>query len=200
MIEVWTASIGHARRPGSATEFARVVLGALLHLKPHLVPLRRSCRRCGSTEHGKPYVLGHPIHFSASAAGNRAAVATGPGPLGIDLVRLADIGPDAAYAILGDEEWASDSRALATLWARKEAILKATGDGLAIDPRDVRVSPPDAAAALLAWPGGSVGGLHVVDFKAPSQDDYVSSVAWLSGPVKGTVAHRDATALLRGRS
>ena len=41
--------------------------------------------------------------------------------------------------------------ARARMWSRKEAILKATGHGLVVDPSQVVVSSPDAPAALLEW-------------------------------------------------
>ena len=196
MIEVWPARgvLGRA----SALALARIVLASRLGLWPDQVPLRRRCRRCGATDHGKPYVEGDAIYFSISSAGDRVTLATAPVPIGIDLVRVATITPDDAGAILAQGEEADDARGLATLWARKEAILKTTGEGLAIDPRFVRVSPPDASAALLAWPAGDTRGVQLRDLHTGVQEGYVSCVAWLSGSGAPIVVHGDATALLKG--
>lgn len=198
MIEVWFARAESPRRNGSAGVLARIVLGSLLGVPPAQVPIRRRCRRCGSTEHGKPYVAGAPIHFSTSSAGGRVAVAAGEVPLGVDLVDVAEIRPETAGAILSPAEQADDPRGLATVWARKEAILKATGDGLSVDPQAVRVSAPDAPAALLSWPLGGVRGVHVVDLDTGSQVGSVSSLAWLSGAGMRVAVHPDATALMEG--
>lgn len=196
MIEVWFARAESPRRNGSARVLARIVLGSLLGVPPAQVPIRRHCSRCGSTEHGKPYVDGDPIHFSASSAGGHIAVAAGGVPLGVDLVDVAEIRPETGRAILSPDEQADDPRGLATVWARKEAILKATGDGLSVDPQAVRVSSPDAPAALLSWPLGGVRGVHVVDLDTGSQVGSLSSLAWLSRAGMQVVVHPDAADLL----
>jgi 4'-phosphopantetheinyl transferase len=196
MIDVWLARSERAR--ACTDSLARAVLGGRLGVPPMEVQIRRRCLRCGATDHGKPYVEGHPIHFSVSSAGDRVAVATASVGVGIDLVRVADMSMDAAGAILAPGEEADDDRELSIVWARKEALLKATGDGLAIDPRSVRVSHPHAPAALLAWPQRTTHGVRLGDLALDPQDGYVSSVAWLSGTGTRIVVHPDATALLKG--
>jgi 4'-phosphopantetheinyl transferase len=52
---------------------------------------------------------------------------------------LAQVGPHDAAA------------GRARVWVRKESVLKATGDGLARDPRLVVVSPPFERARVLGW-------------------------------------------------
>jgi 4'-phosphopantetheinyl transferase len=51
------------------------------------------------------------------------------------------------------------------LWARKEAVLKATGHGLMAAPSDVEVSAPFAPPELLAWrvDPSCVGPVHLAD-------------------------------------
>lgn len=198
MIEVWFTRANSPRRRGSTRAVARVILGSVLGIPPAQVPIRRLCLRCGSPDHGKPYIEGRPVHFTTSAAGDHVAVAVGPVPLGIDLVDVADIGPGVGEVMLSSGEDAADARGLATVWARKEAILKATGDGLSVDPQVIRVSAPDAPAALLAWPDRGIAGIHVVDIDVPSQGGRVSSLAWLSGKRMRVVVHREATARLQG--
>lgn len=95
-------------------------------------------------ENGKP-VLDHgggpPIHFNASLSGELLVVAlTWLGPLGADVERIGPM-PDAmkfAREFFADAEWhalqnlpeASRELAFFKLSTRKEAYLKAKGDGL----------------------------------------------------------------------
>ena len=110
---------------------------------------------------GKPRLAGGPP-FSLSHAGAWALVAFSAGlPVGVDLeprLALPDLGPlaarvmgpgeHAAWAALGpDEREAAFYRA----WTRKEALLKAHGSGLAIEPAlaEVGVGPPGARVVAL---------------------------------------------------
>lgn len=115
----------------------------------------RRCPRCGATTHGVPRVRranGGPVpHLSLSRCRDRVLVAASAiGAIGVDLER-ADA-ETAAHAALtptggappGPEQalTARDPYPVRT-WARTEALLKAAGTGLAVDPRAVRVQ--DAA-------------------------------------------------------
>lgn len=44
-------------------------------------------------------------------------------------------------------------RGFHTYWSRKEALLKATGHGLAAPMTSIHVSAPDEPAAVVAWDG-----------------------------------------------
>ena len=56
------------------------------------------------------------------------------------------------------------------MWVRKEAVLKATGDGLSVDPRRVVVSGPSQPPRLVAWRDGSVepSFVHLTDLELGS--------------------------------
>ena len=56
----------------------------------------------------------------------------------------------------------------ATVWVRKEAILKATGHGLAIDPSRVEVTAPEDPARLVAWRADNppAGPIQLTDLSA----------------------------------
>lgn len=135
----------------------RLAAGALLGLPPERVPVSRACADCGKP-HGRPVIAGGP-ELSVSHSGERVAVAlSGTGPVGVD-VEAYDrrVGPDIAGHVLGpDEPLAEGPGAQAGLlayWTRKEAVLKATGDGLRVPLRDLRLSPPGEPPRLLAWEG-----------------------------------------------
>lgn len=87
----------------------------------------RACRSCGSDRHGKPQVVGAPVHVSLSRAAGLAVVAvTDAGPVGVDV-----------------EPTASTTREVdVATWVRKESIVKATGHGLMVDPDSIDVTAP----------------------------------------------------------
>lgn len=118
------------------------------------VVLTHDCPRCGSHAHGQPRVLPsatirHPAYVSLARAGDLAVVAiTEAGPVGIDVeaIDAADFHDFATVGLHPDE--AADTAAERTrTWVRKEALLKAYGTGLAIDPRAIRLDD----GGLAAW-------------------------------------------------
>ncbi|CAL9585386.1 hypothetical protein SUDANB176_05123 [Streptomyces sp. enrichment culture] len=144
----------------------RLVVAARTGVEPRRVRLVRTCRGCGGA-HGKPR-LAHPpadLEFSLSHCTGLVAVAVTAGrPVGVDVETVRDLDGDRARLprlVLSEAE----QRVLAALpadlaaaaftryWARKEAVLKATGDGLAVNPADLTVSGPDTPAVLLDWRG-----------------------------------------------
>ena len=101
----------------------------------------------GRSPLGKPYVSGGEVEISVSHTEGATLVAVARRAVGIDIERVRPL-PDLdalAAASLGDGE----ARALEDLvdgdrvasfyrfWVRKEALLKARGCGLAVDPRAV---------------------------------------------------------------
>ena len=67
------------------------------------------------------------------------------------------------------------------MWVRKESVLKATGHGLTIDPRSIRVSAPDRRPELLIWPADEqeIGPSQMFDLDVP--EGYSAAVTVLSG-------------------
>lgn len=130
----------------------------------------RTCRRCGG-DHGKPRLAqARPggrvaVSFNLAYAGDRivVAVADGDHDAGVDVERVpgphagvlgtADAGVLTARERSALQQLPSAGRchALAVWWTRKEAVLKASGDGLAVPPSTVEVTPPDAAPAVTGW-------------------------------------------------
>ncbi|MET9953384.1 4'-phosphopantetheinyl transferase superfamily protein [Streptomyces sp. NPDC006339] len=111
--------------------------------------------------HGKPYLEGAGVEFSLSHSGERVAVALTSGtPVGVDVERVTDL-VELPLPVLSAEERAVFDRvpgperaaAFTAYWVRKEAVLKATGEGLRVDPARLTVSAPDRPAELLGWRG-----------------------------------------------
>ena len=100
--------------------------------------------RVEADRQGKPVLADHPqLHFSLSHCGGQALVALARAPLGVDIEAM--IQRDVALLaeqILSPAErgrWlqrpaAEQARALTEAWTGKEALLKACGFGLRVDP------------------------------------------------------------------
>ncbi len=140
-----------------ANELLRAEVGSFLGIPAAEVRLTRSCVQCGSSEHGRPVVLPqgkqHPPFVSLSRAGATVAVAVSDcGPVGVDVERL-DAARFAGFGqvALHGREVASTIEARAVSWVRKESLLKATGHGLGVDPRLIRLSDANEPPRLLDW-------------------------------------------------
>lgn len=101
------------------------------------------------------------LHFNLSHTGDLGLLAvTDIAPVGVDVETLAPVEPglaDVCFSALEQRAWAawrSDDREAAfyRIWTRKEAILKALGDGLwqPLDAFDVSLDEPPR---LLGWRG-----------------------------------------------
>lgn len=100
-----------------------------------------------------------PVDVSLSHSGGWiAAAACETGRIGIDVETLRDVAPSLAQRCLSAAELAWLERAepggprdlrFCRLWTAKEAYLKATGVGLAADPREVSIDHTRHAPRLL---------------------------------------------------
>lgn len=143
----------------------RRVLGAHLGLSPAAVPLDRTCRDCGRP-HGKVRLAieGEPVQLSVSHSGDLVAIAFHrSAPVGIDVERTdpsldpaelcANVLTSVERAALFGLEPASRPGAFTRYWTRKEAVVKATGEGLRARLDDIAVSAPWEPARLLSRVG-----------------------------------------------
>lgn len=146
------------RRYGQSHVAARTILGTYLGCEPRLVQLEHDAL-------GKPYIVGADLQCSWAHAGDLAVVGVGRRhALGVDVEHVRTL-PDAEVlnriAFTARErahlETAETPSELLRLWTRKEALLKATGEGLRRAPKDVEVLEP---SALPGW--------RIVDLK-PAQ-------------------------------
>jgi 4'-phosphopantetheinyl transferase len=108
-----------------------------------------------------------------------------------------------AGAVLSDGEhsaWTafpaqSRAAALVAWWTRKEAVLKATGHGLVVDPRKIVVAPPNQPPALTEWLADcpSPGPIQLHELSPGS--GYAASLATL-GPHRLEIVEADGRTLL----
>lgn len=141
--------------------FIREVVADAAGCTPAEVTIVQRCRRCGGP-HGRPAVRtpGRRAPFvSWSSVGPVTAVAVDRSPVGIDVVASPEL----------------------LEWARLEAVLKATGHGLEVNPTLVGLS----ATEVTRWDGpGRRPRLRIVDVELGG--DLVGAVAgrrgrWASG-------------------
>lgn len=167
--------------PRSATgQVLRAVLSEHLHLPPDRVPLERD-------PSGRPVVGGSSgleVSVSHTADLVLAAVAIGY-RVGVDVELVRD-GPwrllprhaltANELAVLEECPPAERIEAFLRYWTRKEALLKAAGIGLAIDPHTVEVSSPRDTARVVSLPDalGLPGSWSLVDLEIKG---YVAALA-----------------------
>lgn len=187
----------------------RLALSSRLDLSPARIGIRQLCRVCGSREHGRPEVVDADLAVSIAHAGDRVGVAVlDHGQVGLDvetLERLPGTGGAAlaAVALAPEEKQAYDQlpplerdMAALTWWTRKEALLKATGWGVAVPPAHLHVSAPDCPPALVGWNATQERPEEAVHLYEVSPGcGYIGCLAVLGTAV--TVAQHDGGALLR---
>ncbi len=123
------------------------------------VRLLRLCPACGSDRHGRPLlapVRGRTLPFvSISRAGPVTVVALcDAGAVGVDVEPAAAAGfPGFDAVALHPRETAPGPHDRTLTWVRKESLLKATGQGLDVDPAWVRLTAPSEPPALVSWAG-----------------------------------------------
>lgn len=164
----------------------RLLLGRRLDVAPSTIVF-------AYTKHGKPFVAGTTvqIHFNISHSEERALYAMSRQcPLGVDIEYLnRDIDCQGLArrfftrresTALQHLPAASRKRAFLACWTRKEAVIKATGDGLSLPLDQVEVTvEPDAEPRILA-----ATNLRIADWTLYAADvgnDYVATVAACRG-------------------
>lgn len=183
----------------------RTVAARRLDVEPERVVLDSSCYDCGKP-HGKPRVVadGAP-EVSISHSGSLVALAVVEGaPVGVDVeqIRAADVGELARVTFSADErsvfEALPDSDrqgAFFRYWARKEAVVKATGKGMSIALSKVTLSAPDTPPRVLASASPEVDPARVRMADLTPSHDYRASVAVL-GEEDLEVTEQDADDLI----
>lgn len=157
----------------------RVLVGAYLNQPPRAIAL--SYRPTG-----KPILRGSGLEFNLSHSEDLALVAVAWGRrLGVDLERIRHPAPlDVATRFFSPREQqvmgaippSGRPAAFFTCWVRREAYLKAIGEGLAVSPDSFSVSArPDCLAGLRGaadaeavgrWPPGRLTARYVDERRA----------------------------------
>lgn len=200
--EVETARARNLRR---ADDQRRSLLGAaLLRLAVEELTGRPAGRvlvdrRCDACDrpHGRPRLPGTELFASVSHAGDWVAVAlTGAGQVGVDVERVIAIDIDALAPVVVGQLIMTGRLTLNDFfvyWTRKESVLKATGDGLAVRIAEIAVKGPAEPAALLAYPGRPDMHAQMADL-APGTGHVAALTVLSDQPVQ--VDERDASELL----
>lgn len=131
---------------------ARELVAELAGIAADTVVIDARCADCGA-QHGQPRIVGPArlagrFSVSIAHAGERTiVVARAGGPIGVDAERIdssRDVSWLTGLTTLPDAH--SESAAeLLRHWTRVEAVLKADGRGLRVDPALVRVSGDSVA-------------------------------------------------------
>lgn len=119
---------------GDGRALLRRLAAEQLGIAPEDVPLEQRCPDCGGP-HGRPVIVGSELRVSLSrCAGGAVAVGAWGRAIGVDVEprELPAARSDAIRTVAGGAGVAH--------WTRVEAVLKADGRGLRVDPRTVRIA------------------------------------------------------------
>jgi 4'-phosphopantetheinyl transferase len=199
------------RRFATGSAVVRLATGGYLGVPAADVALDRTCPDCGRP-HGRVRLPSeYRLEVSVTHSGDWVGVAFARTAVGLDVERIGrardldglarvTLDPAEARVLAGVPE---DRRAAAFVryWARKEAVLKATGEGLRTPPAHVTVSAPDDPPRLTAHVGrpGLPGALRLFDVDPDA--DHKAALAVLSADASRdaggvTIRRRDANELL----
>jgi 4'-phosphopantetheinyl transferase len=161
--------------------------GALRSILAHYTRKAAAAIALETTATGKPYLPGHPVAFNLSHSDGLAVCAIAPeGSIGVDVERIRAV-PDAdaivkRYFARGEaQEYAALGRgdritAFFSTWTRKEAFVKAVGDGLRcpLDSFEVDITASCTQPSIATT--GHQGEWHLRSFEpAPG---YIAAVAF----------------------
>ena len=191
----------------------RLVLGAHLGVRPDRVPLDRTCPHC-ARPHGRPRLAADSsLDFSVSHSGDvvglaiATSVAAGGATrrvgLDVELIDGATADDAPADLVLSASERLSydhlDAAARPTAffryWVRKEALLKATGDGLRVPMTQLTMSAPGQPPRLAEWRGRPGYPALVSMHDLVATPGYLAALALFGGDA--SVICHDATDLMR---
>jgi 4'-phosphopantetheinyl transferase len=160
--------------------------GTLRHILSRYLDCPAASLQFRTERHGKPALVGHRLAFNLSHSGSVVMVGVAPADLaiGVDVEQvrpLSDMASLVRYVASDAEVVAWDAlpvdrreAAFFDLWTRKEAAIKAIGEGLLRAPNSFAVGTRDT---ILRLPGGPALSIHSLERVA----DHASAVA-VAGP------------------
>ena len=188
---------------------AKTALARYTGQRPADVRFDRTCANCGQP-HGKPVIAGGGPGHSVAHSGDLIVVAVAGAPAGVDVEQAGErrhlLGGDgdpealarlvlseAEQAVLAEVPPGGRARAFLVAWTRKEAVTKATGDGMSVAFSEVVVAADAGPPRVTAWPyPRSPREVSLLDLDAAA--GYVAALAVI-GRCE-TVRARDGSALL----
>ena len=189
----------------------RLVLGAHLGIPPASVSLDRTCAYCGRA-HGRPRLAtGAAVDFSVSHSGDVIGLAIARSSdgsatrlvgLDVELIDLSAASEAPVDMVLSAAERltyrkldaAARPTAFFRYWVRKEALLKATGDGLRVPMTHLTMSAPDQPPRLAEWQGRPGYRARVSMHDLVAGPGYAAALALVGRDA--TVICHDATELM----
>ena len=138
--------------------------------------------RLGTDPHGKPMLADADAHadggdagaaawhFNIAHSGDLILAGVGPGPLGVDVEHCTSPVDAALWQRVTGQAPAQpqpDPRDFCAQWVRREAVLKACGLGLRIEPAALRLGHGDPAAWTPVSGPPATGGLQVCLLPTP---------------------------------
>jgi phosphopantetheinyl transferase len=182
------------KRPADAASFAagralvRLALAERVGAAPGELVFDTWCEFHASA-HGKPR-LAEPaaeLDFSLSRAGARLLLAVSASPVGVDVERRdRDIEVGVARIAFADDERAeledAGPDAFLACWTRKEAVLKALGHGLAVDPKSVSVTFLDGVEPRIRRLPEEFGPPEAWSLVPLARDEWLAAVAMRGDP------------------
>lgn len=146
----------HQRRYQIGHGALRLILASYLNVEPTAIDFRLGPR-------GKPYVVGDGLHFNLSHSGKLALIGVATSELGVDVEKIRHLESlqkiaerhfsDAEFAKLNVLQGDQQELGFYRCWTRKEAYIKALGEGLSMSLDSFDVSVDDNPELLACHDG-----------------------------------------------
>jgi 4'-phosphopantetheinyl transferase len=170
-------------------------LGAYLGCPPQQV-------RFGYADHQKPFVPGAGLQFNFSNSDERGLLALGTRPLGVDLEKVREdleleaiadrfFAPPELQALLAAPPQARPE-VFFTLWTRKEAFIKALGDGLSAPLHGFEVMSREEPGPFLRIREGLARGRDWSLVDVPAEAGWRAALACEGAPPRLWIAPEGA--------